>query len=249
MLSLLYTFPALNLLSLGYLLVASSQVAQTGRFRPGFPGLGFLAGFGKFAAATWLFILPIRFTYDLWRDAEFIELGSQRAEQLKALLIALVTLTVIHLAWAVMRGGLLRNYFWPAPLRFLSTLADPPSAKSDFPKISSLSREVVRSLKTGFFGFLGGGIWLSSRIGLMLISSEFSNQGLSAAGALAGGGLLGIAVLILPFLQTGAAISGRFRDHFDILGLRRQFQLVPLAFCLALVFTLVLALPALSVED
>jgi hypothetical protein len=58
-----------------------------------------------------------------------------------------------------------------------------------------------------------------------------------------GGALLALVLVHLPFLQARFAEENRFRAMFEIRGMRRRFARAPIAFLIALLFTLVLAVP------
>jgi purine-cytosine permease-like protein len=61
--------------------------------------------------------------------------------------------------------------------------------------------------------------------------------------ALIGAGLLAIVVLYLPFLQTHFARENRFAALFEIKAVRGLFRRAPIAFWIALLITLLFALP------
>jgi hypothetical protein len=60
---------------------------------------------------------------------------------------------------------------------------------------------------------------------------------------LLGGLLLATVLLYLPFLQTRFAVENRFRAMFELSSIRRLFRRAPIAFWLALLVTLLFALP------
>ncbi|HAV64307.1 MAG TPA: hypothetical protein DCY13_18315, partial [Verrucomicrobiales bacterium] len=55
--------------------------------------------------------------------------------------------------------------------------------------------------------------------------------------------MLMFVVLYLPFLQTRFAVTGKFHALFEVREVRRLFQRAPIAFWLALLITLLFALP------
>ena len=244
-LAIVSTIPFLNLLSLGYLLEASARVAKTGKLRNGFVGLHQFAAVGKIVFGVWFWVLPVRLLYGFWIDAELISSGSSNAEALFLFLIALIVLVVLHLSWALLRGGKLRYFFWPAPVRFVRWLSAP--GKFDIVKRALLSFwSSLRLLEYGWMGargFAGAAIWLALPISILMAASTLENNGLALVVSLLGGLLLGISVLYVPFLQTNFAITGRFRDFFSISSIRELFRKAPLAFWFALFLTLLFAIP------
>ncbi len=237
--------PVLNFASLGYLLEASARVAKTGRFRDGFPGLAVFSNLGKIALGVWLWILPIRFLHSSWRDAALIQKDNPKADELGSLLIVISILIGIHLVWAVIRGGKLRHFAWPAPVCFVRWLGSPLKLPRSNP--SRLGWFIVKTplsfLWLGARGFVGGLIWLAPGTSILMLSSASSKPGVAAVGGILGGLLLGIAVLFVPFLQTRFAISGRFSEFFTWRTAHLHFRKAPLPFCLALIVTLLFALP------
>jgi len=112
-LAALAAVPALNLLSLGYLLEASGRVARSGRIRDGFIDIPKFARLGSLAAGTWLCLLVPRLVASLASDAWLIAPGSNTAQAWRIGLVAVTLLTVGHILLAWASGGRLRHFFWP----------------------------------------------------------------------------------------------------------------------------------------
>lgn len=244
-LALVSVVPVLNLLSLGYLLEASARVARGGKLRYGFPGIRQFARLGTIALFVWLWTLPLRLVYDFWQDAELIEAGSQKADQLRIFLALLIMATAFHLIWAVLRGGKWWHFLWPAPVRFgkwlaserkFGTLAN--NVKDFFGKVPLVELWII-----GAKGFLGAAIWLALPTLLLIAAGGIEKPGPSLLVSLLGGTLLGIAVMYVPFLQTRFAVTRRFSEFFSLKEARNLFRRAPLAFWLALFITLLFALP------
>jgi len=236
--------PLLNFLSLGYLLHVSGTVARTGRFRDAFIGVRKASVVGSMVAGTWLVLWPARVMSVFWRDAEFIAPGSRIATLWRISLIAVALLTFAHIAWACIRGGRLIHFLWPAPLRFLKWLR----ADDKFDNIQRVTMDYLLGLRLSFYfwlgvrGFIGALIWLIVPVGLLLLATK-----LPAAGAvLVSLPALLIMVLVaihLPFLQAHFAETGRFGAMFELREIRSRFRRAPWAFWLALVVTLLFAIP------
>ncbi len=244
-LAMVSAIPLLNLLSLGYLLEASGRVARSGRLRDGFPGLFGFARAGKVLLAIWLWCLPVRLLHSYWRDADLISTDNPNAAVLRALLVAIILGISLHLIWALIRGGKLRHFLWPAPLRLLRWLG------SEFPSEPLVARGLANArklqfghwLRLGALGFAGAALWLALPVLVLISAANLGNPGLAALGSLCGSLILGGVALYLPFLQTRFAVSGRFGEFLDLRAARRSFRKAPLAFLLALASTLLFALP------
>src|SRR5207302_546082 len=81
--------------------------------RDGLVGVRRAARVGSMVLGCWLWLLPVRLTASLARSSELIDPGGPIARRWRAGLIALIILTVLHLALACVRGGRFRNFFWP----------------------------------------------------------------------------------------------------------------------------------------
>jgi hypothetical protein len=244
-LAVISAIPLLNLLSLGYLLEASGRVARSGRFRDGWIGLAGFAVVGKILLAGWISLLPARFVHSFWRDAELIAPGSANATALRAILVVLLIVTVLHLVWAVIRGGKWRHFLWPAPVRFLRWLGSEFSWRPAAASLVAAFRRLrlLHFFRLGTLGFVGAAVWLVFPVLVLMSASSLANPGISFLVSLLGSLLLGISVLYLPFLQTRFALTGRFGVFFDPFAVSRSFRKAPLAFWLALAATLLFALP------
>ena len=243
-LAVLAVVPLLNLLSLGYLLEAAGRVARTGKLREGFIGVRKAAAFGRVIFGLWLIWWPIRFCSGLWQDAELIARGSSVAAGWRWGLLALSVLLVWHATWACLRGGKLRHFLWPAPIRFIRWLR----AGGRLDGLSTAIGEHLRGWRLGYYfglgwtGFVGGVLWLAVPVGLLVAAAHLPPAGAAVVG-LAGGCLLFLVSLYLPFLQTLAAAEGRFAAMLDVRRVRQLFGRAPIAFGVGLTVTLLFAIP------
>ena len=244
-LAVVSVIPVLNLISLGYLLEVSGRVARSGRLRDGFIGLKDFAVAGRIVLACWLWLLPIRLVHSFWEDAELIEAGSQSANNLRFFLAILIVLIVLHLLWALIRGGKNRHFLWPAPIQFIRWLGETHSMKPFLQSVKAKWNEagVPALFWLGLRGFAGAAIWLVVPLLIMILAGSAKNAAIVGLGSLLGGILLGFAVLYVPFLQTHFAMSGNFRDFLSLKSARQLFSKAPFAFWIALFVTLLFALP------
>jgi hypothetical protein len=243
-LAVLSVIPILNFLSLGYLLEASGRVARTKRLRDGFVGVRKAAIFGRIVVGAWFVLWPARFIFSMEKDAKLIADGSAVVRGWKIAFVIFATLSIGHIMWACLRGGKLRHFLWPAPIRFIKWLRT--SGKLE--KIRNGIVEYVAGLRIGYyfrlgaFGFIGGVIWLAIPVGLLIVGAFLPPGGGFLLGLL-GGGLLFLVALYLPFIQTHYAVENRFGAMFELGRVRQLFRQAPIAFWTALFITLLFSLP------
>ncbi|MHB1078553.1 MAG: DUF4013 domain-containing protein [Prosthecobacter sp.] len=236
--------PVLNFLSLGYLLNVSGTIARTGRFRDGFIGVRKAAVLGSLAAGVWIVVWPARLLSTMWKDAELIAPGSGIAKGWHAGLIVVIVLTLAHIVWACVRGGKLRHFLWPQPLRFKRWLRTP----GKFDNLQGMITGYIVGLRLPFYfwlglrGFVGALIWLIVPVGILLGATRLPVGG-SVLLSLLGGVLLLVVAIHLPFLQAHFAQTDRFSALFELREVRRLFLRAPLAFWFALLITLLFAVP------
>ncbi len=244
-LSLLSVIPVLNLLSLGYLLAASGRVAASGRLRDGFVGIRKASLAGSVLAGTWLASLPLRWIAGMAGDADLVAPGGRTARGWHTAVLVMGVLTVLHVAWAALRGGRLRHFAWPAPVRFLRWIRTPgkfPRARdavSDY----ALSLHLPRYFWLGLRGFVGTLLWLLPPAALWIAAGRIAPNHGGGWLTLLGGLVLLFVAMHLPFLQSHFAVEDRFGALFEVRAVRRMFARAPIAFWIALLATLLFALP------
>ncbi len=244
-LAVISAIPLLNLLSLGYLLEASGRIAKSGRLADGFPGLMGFARAGRAIFCAWILLLPARLLHGMFLDAELIAQGSSQSLALRALLALYLVAASFHFFWALHRGGRWRHFLWPAPLRFLRWLGEDFRTGSPFRGLGEKVRRlrIASFLRVGVLGFAGAALWLALPVAVLFGASLLERPGLAAFVSLVGAILLGAAALLVPFLQTRFARTGRFAEFLRPGSARAAFRRAPLAFLTAVSATLLLALP------
>ncbi len=236
--------PGLSFLSLGYLLHVSGTIARTGRFRDGFIGVRKASVLGSIAAGTWLVVWPARLVSGFWKDAEIIAPGSSTSQAWHGGLILVTVITLAHIAWACVRGGKLRHFLWPQPLRFFRWLKAP----GKFTGSQRMITDYVIGLRLPFYfwlglrGFAGALVWLIVPVAILLVATRVPLGGAIVL-SLLGGFLLLLVAIHLPFLQAHFAQTDRFSALFELREVRRLFLRAPLAFWFALLITLLFAVP------
>ncbi len=244
-LAVISAIPVLNLLSLGYLLESSGRVARSGRLRDGFIGLSRFSDTGRIALSCWIWFLPLRLIYSFWRDAELIEPGGDAAVRLRIVLALACVVIGVHLTGACLRGGKWRHFFLPAPLQWLQFVGGNVEYSALVRRNAVFLKEMqlLYFFSLGARGFAGAAIWLAFPLMVLMFFGSITNPGLAVLGSLGGSVLLAGVCLYLPFLQTRFSMTGRFAEFFSIAATRDLFCRAPLAFWMALLVTLLFALP------
>ncbi len=243
-LAVLATIPIVQVLSLGYLLEASGRVARSGSLRQGMIGVRKAARLGSAALGIWLVCLPLRFVADLSYSAELLSDGSARALGWQVALLVLSVATLFHIAWSCFRGGRLRDFFWPAPVRFIRRFRQ----GGMFVEARDRLWDFVASLRLAYYfwlglrGLFGAFIWLLVPVTLLVLAARLPTA-LAVMVGLVGAGLFALVLLYLPFLQTHFAAEQRWNAMFQVRVVRDYFRRAPLAFFVALLVTLAFALP------
>ena len=233
------SIPIVQFLSLGYLLEASGRIARTGRFSAGFVGVRQAARAGSIVLGAWLWLWPVRFCSSLATSAHLIKPGSRSDRLWTIALWTLTVLVVLHIIGACWRGGKLRHFLWPAPLR-VARLA---LRRGSYALVRDAVCDFVFGMRLpyffwlGFRGFVGGVLWLVVPITLMAAGQQ------RPIWSLVGGLVMTLVLLYLPFVLVRFAAENRFRAMFEISGVRQWFRRGPWAFWAALLVSLALALP------
>jgi hypothetical protein len=243
-LAFLAVIPVLNFLSLGYMLAAGARVTESGRFRDSLIGVRKAAVAGRIVFGTWLVLWPVRATSELWNAAVLIDPGSDQTRNLRFVLVVLTFYIIWHIAWATLRGGKIRHYLWPAPLRFIKWLRTPDKfvGARDAVWDYAASLNLGYYFHLGFRGFAGALLWLMLPTLVLIAASNLPPGGgfvVSFLGAL----MLAPVVLFLPFLQAHFARTGELRQMFAVREIRRRFTHAPIAFWTALFVTFLFAVP------
>lgn len=245
LLAMLATVPVANMLSLGYLLEVSGRIARTGKFSEGFIGIRKAARIGSIALGTWLLFWPLRLLADLRDSANLIEPGGRVAQRMTVALVVLTLAIGFHIAWAWFRGGKFRHFLWPAPLRLFRRIR----AGGMFAEARDNCLGFLSSLRLGYYfslgvrGFLTTLVWLILPVGWMIAARGLSNPPAAFLVSLPGMLAFCFVLLYLPFMQAHFAAENRWRAMFEWRAVRKQFRNAPIAFWLALLITLLFALP------
>ncbi|MGL4462828.1 MAG: hypothetical protein ACRC1K_11815, partial [Planctomycetia bacterium] len=250
-LAVLAALPLFQFLAFGYMLEVMGRMAR-GEWRRCFPGLRRAARLGVGLVGAVLVVLPFYLVDDLRIDAELIDPASPQTENLKTAAFALFVVGGAHLTLAVARGGRLLYFLWP--FSNLHWAWRTVRQGRVFQEVRERFRDVVagaRGLRLGYYfslgfrGFLGTLAWLAIPSALLAIGRGRPIVGFVAVV------LTAIVALFLPFLQARFAAENRWRAMFDRKAAVDRIRRAPLANLLAVLGTLVLAIPLylLKVEE
>jgi hypothetical protein len=248
-LAVLASIPILNLFSLGYLLEVSGRIAKTGRVRAGFVGVRKAAAVGGIFMMTVLWTLPLFFVAEMRTAARIIDPTSTATRLLYVGLIVLTGLIAGHLIWAYIRGGKIRHFIWPAPVRLIKWLF----SANKYATMRQHLWDFTVSLRLPYYfwlgtrGFVGTVAWLIIPVTLLVIAAYLPP---APGAALTVPTMLVIATiaLYLPFLQAHFAVENRMRAMFEVNAVRKLFVRAPIAFWFSLMIALLLALPLYLVK-
>lgn len=241
LLAVLTAIPIVQLVAFGYLLMVAGRLTNGSKLRDCLPHLHEAGKIGMAGAAIFLASLPTQLLVHWESNAYLINPGSGQATMLRVLAIAAALLTMFYLLWAWVRGGRLRHYLWPQPLRLMregwrpKTWTDAPDRLWDF----TTSLELPKLFWLGARGAIGTLIWL---IPAMILIAVFRNGETGLAGVVGFIWLmaLGVVMLFLPMLQAHFAAENRLSALFEIRTVHRDFRRAPWAWLLAMVLGLVL---------
>jgi hypothetical protein len=243
-LAILATLPVVQFLSLGYLLEVSGRVARSGRLRDGFVGVRKAARVGGIALCIWLLLWPLRAAASMWEAARLIDPSSPATRGWGIALGVMAVLVGLHVASALLRGGRVRSFLVPRPIHFVRQVL----SRGAYRRAVDGLWEFGAGLRLPYYfwlglrGFAGAMIWLAIPVSLMTLATRLP-EGLGTLAGIVGGLLLALVAVHLPLLQTRFAAQGRFAAMFSLGENRRTVARAPVAYFLALLFTLTLAIP------
>ncbi len=240
LLAVLTAIPIVQLIAFGYLLDVAGRLTAGGTLRHALPNLGRAGMIGLAASAVLVASLPTQLLVHWESVAQLINPDSGQATVLRVLAIVCSIGVMGYLLWAWVRGGRLRDYLWPQPIRFLRegwrwrTWQQLPDRLWEF----TASLELPRLFWLGFRGAVGTLIWLIPAI-LIAAMIENGTNGLAGLVGFASLIALGVTLLYLPMLQAHYAAENRFSALFEVRRIRRDFRRAPWAWLIAMVFGLV----------
>ncbi len=240
LLAVLTAIPILQLIAFGYLLDVAGRLVTGEKFRNSLPNLQRAGMIGLAVVAVFVASLPTQLLVHWESVAQLIDPGSAQAGVLRLLAIMSSLFATLYLLWAWARGGQLRHYLWPQPLRFVaecwrwSTWKEVPDRLWEF----TVSLELPRLFWLGARGAVATLIWLIP--GMIIIAANRSGE-TGLAGLVGGLSLIamGFALLYLPMLQAHFAAENRFSAMFEVRTIRQHFKAAPWAWFAAMLLGLV----------
>jgi hypothetical protein len=234
--------PVLGLAALGYAVVAEARVAQSGRLRDALFGVRPAARAGTIAAFAWAALVVPRALAARAHDARLVDPDGGGVGFGLAAGAALVA-AVAYVACASSQGGRVRDFLRPRPGVFATALVSGAAwARARDDMWSALATRALPLLAAGARALLVGVAWLAVPTTLLLAATRGSG-GVSALAGAVGAGLLAIALVVAPYAQGRAALTGRLRDGLDVKAAFAAIARAPLASLLATLATLLLAAP------
>lgn len=244
LLAFVAAIPVIQLVSLGYLLVAGARLADGRPWRQSLPGLRLAGRIGVFFMLTGLSSLPVLLTADLAYSARLLEPGSFVSAAWRIGAFLLMVAWLIHVGWAAIRGGRWWHFVWPAPLQFFSQFWRPAmwSKASDqlYDLVSGL--QLPRLWWLGARATVGALSWLVIPVSMMIIGQRAQAEIAPLVGLL-GAILMAWIMFYLPFFQLLFAQSGSLKSFLAIAQVRRNYAFAPWAHTLGLVVLSTLAIP------
>jgi len=243
-LSWMAAFLVLQFLSLGYMLEEIARVARCGRLRDGLFGLDVARKLGTIFVCSWLILLPMRIVRHLARSSQLIHGSDTTFDPWVAASLVPVPFVLVYIAWACYRGGRVRDFIWPAPIRLWRELTMGALIvrwKDRFWTYFASLRMPER-LCLGCVGFVGGFCWLAPPVTLLLIAAN-SDGPVGFIVWTLGAIFLGWAAWMLPLLQVRFAMTGNWRTLYDVRSVQTIRHRAPMTHLLALTLLLILTLP------
>ncbi len=239
------SIPILQWAALGYLLEVSRRRAIGRPWRETLPGLAIAGKLGWVLVPLVLTWLPAWLLANFAFQAELIDPGSDYAARWRMAAMIVGFLWIVHATWALMRGGRWRDFFWPAPIRFLKEFFLPSTWRRVEDQLWNqlVSLQIPRLIWLGFRGWIGALAWLAIPAGLIIIGIRADQKPILGLIGLLGFVLMWIVLLYLPFLQTNLAVQNKLRAMFSLTSIREAFKHAPWAFFSGLLVTLALAIP------
>jgi hypothetical protein len=240
-LAVMTALPIVQLVAFGYLLDVAGRLSSGAKLRDSLDWLRPSGTLGLAVLAAIVAGLPIRLLTHWARAAELVSPGTPQSEALRVAAVAMLFVVLVYLGWAWARGGRLRHYLWPEPIRFLKRgwRASTWFAFADQIADSFARWHFGRRFWLGLRGAAATLVWLLPAT-VIIIANRRGETGLAGLiGALAFI-LLGFALMYLPMLQAHFAAENRMRAMFELRRIRADFRRAPWAWLGAMVLSLVL---------
>ncbi len=244
LLTLCAAIPILQFITLGYFLEISSRIVKERKVRAGFVGIRKAARIGGFLVGTSIVWTPVFNVVGIFNDAIILLTDSEEVRPFGINLTILILLTIGYTLWAWIRGGRLRHFIWPAPVRFFKTVWK----KETYTETITGFWDFVAALRLrelflqGFYAFLGTAAWLLVPV-LLCIGGTQLPEGLRGLSSLIGLPLLALVLIYLPIMQTRYSVQREASVFLDVRAIRTLFKRAPIALWISMVSVWAFALP------
>jgi hypothetical protein len=244
LIAIVAAIPLLQFISLGYLLVAGSRLAEGRPWSQSLPGLRLAGKLGVFALLTGLLWLPVIIVADLAHSAELLDPGSRTSAGWRIGAFLLTVAWLVHVGWAALRGGRWWHLFWPAPLKFLLHIWRPSTWNNAADKLYDfvVGLHLPKLWWLGARATIGALMWLALPVSLMIAGLRWETPFAPLFG-LIGSLMMAWVMFYLPFFQMLFAQSGSMNSFLAIRKVRKDYAHAPWAHTLALVMLSTLAIP------
>lgn len=244
-LAALAALPIIQFACLGYLLSAASNLANRKPWATGLPKLeeaGRLGGFIFIASLLWI---PIWIINNISYSAQLLVPNTNESLNWRIGSFAITGFWLVYVVWAAMRGGGLKEFLWPAPVRFVRTFFLPET----WSRCRETLYDFINRLQFPFYWWLGARatigalLWLSVPALMMVFGIRGDADRLAGLVGLIGFVGMLVVVLYLPFLQMQFAMSNKVSDLWNIPEVRRRYLYAPWLHSLSLVGLSLLTIP------
>ncbi|MEL7335585.1 MAG: DUF4013 domain-containing protein, partial [Planctomycetota bacterium] len=238
-LAMLTAVPLLQIIAFGYLLDVAGRLTRREKWSEVFPWGRQIGRLGLAGVTLYLAAQPTRLLSHWSAVADLVSPGSRTSAWLSVASIIATIAMMIYLAWAWIRGGRVRHYLLPEPIRFVKEFWRPStwSRASDELWHFAVSFELPRLFWLGLRGVLGTLVWLSPAV-IIIAATRNGDTGVANVVAVLGFIGLGISLMYLPMLQAQFAADNKLRSMFAFRKIRRLYRRAPLAWTTAMLLTL-----------
>ncbi|MFN7363093.1 MAG: hypothetical protein ACK5S3_11480 [Pirellulaceae bacterium] len=245
LLSVVAAIPVVQFASLGYLLEIARRVANGQPASNCLPGRALARRILMGTAAVALSFLPVLWVQDYARSLALIAPQDAIVGRWENAARWVGVLWLVWVMWALLRGGRLRDFLWPAPIRFVQEVWRPKIWR----EAESRWWDGLRLLNFPHLWWLGARAALGGLASLlfpallMVIGMNANNQPFLGLIGLVGSLWMLRTLMVLPFLQVALAESDHWRSLRDRRAIRQLASRAPWSFGLATTLTLLLAIP------
>ena len=244
LISTMAAIPILQFAAFGYLLECSSRISRKLSWSECIPGQTIARRVVVGAVCVGLSWLAVWYVTDLAYTAGIIEPGNINSDRLRVASFILSFAWVGWIAWALFRGGRIRDFLWPAPIRFIKSVWRPSTWREAEDRLWSFvtSLHVPRLMWTGVMASMGAIIWLAIPASLIMVSLNRPGNGTALLGVI-GFPLMVWVLAIVPFLQVQFAVDRKFGSLFRYRMVRDAYKRTPWSMLWGIFILFALSIP------